>query len=226
MLESKILSNMESMKYFDGSLEEEKLIDIMSDLKHRIFPRPFERLSNIKGKSSLVGVEIGVCGGEHALSLLNNLKLKKLYCIDPYDLYENYDEGIRHYGKNQLNLTETEKRARDTLFSYKDNVVWIKKKSDDAIDQIEELVDFVYIDGNHNYDFVRRDIENYYPLIKNGGVIGGHDFTTDFRRSTTVSSQRSRSGPSRITSISRWKCRIGGSICDVPAEIGAGLAIV
>ena len=46
--------------------------------------------------------------------------------------------------------------------------------SEDAVDDIP-MVDFIYIDGNHSYDFVKRDIELYYPKVKDGGVIGGHD---------------------------------------------------
>jgi hypothetical protein len=35
----------------------------------------------------------------------------------------------------------------------------------------------VYIDGNHDYLFVKKDIELYYPLVKVGGVMGGHDYS-------------------------------------------------
>jgi hypothetical protein len=46
---------------------------------------------------------------------------------------------------------------------------------------VKELVgkefDFVYIDGLHTYDGVKTDIQNYLPLVKKGGVIGGHDYT-------------------------------------------------
>lgn len=38
-------------------------------------------------------------------------------------------------------------------------------------------VDFVYIDGNHLYEFVKADINDFMPLIKPSGYIGGHDYT-------------------------------------------------
>lgn len=181
MLEHKILSHHDSMKYFHNHLEIESLINVLSDLKHRIFPRPFERLSQIHDKPSLVGIEIGVCGGDHAISLMENLNIAKLYCIDPYDLYDDYEEGKKHYGKSQLNLKATEKFAKERLSNYKEKIVWIKKPSDIAISDIEEKVDFVYIDGNHSFDYVCRDIANYFPLIKDGGVLGGHDFYNGFQ---------------------------------------------
>jgi hypothetical protein len=37
--------------------------------------------------------------------------------------------------------------------------------------------DFIYIDGLHTYEGVKNDIKNFLPLVKKGGVIGGHDYT-------------------------------------------------
>ena len=41
--------------------------------------------------------------------------------------------------------------------------------------QINEQFDAVFIDGNHSYDYVKKDLENYYPKVKNGGIIALHD---------------------------------------------------
>ena len=38
-----------------------------------------------------------------------------------------------------------------------------------------EQLDFVFIDGNHMYDAVKKDFEMYYPLVRKGGVIALHD---------------------------------------------------
>jgi predicted O-methyltransferase YrrM len=39
-----------------------------------------------------------------------------------------------------------------------------------------ETLDFVFIDADHSYQGVKTDITNFYPLIKKGGVIAGHDY--------------------------------------------------
>lgn len=36
--------------------------------------------------------------------------------------------------------------------------------------------DFVYIDADHTYEMVKRDINLWLPLVKKGGIIGGHDY--------------------------------------------------
>ena len=176
-----ILSSASTLKYFDKPLTEAELVDVLSDLKHRIFPRPFERLSKLRGLTKLVGAEIGVCGGEHALSLLKTLNPAKLYCIDPYSLYDKYLEGKRHYGLDQAPLDTTELCARKLLEDFKQQIVWIRKLSREAVGDISEKLDFVYIDGNHAEDFVSEDIDKYWPLVKSGGVVGGHDFYNGFQ---------------------------------------------
>ena len=40
----------------------------------------------------------------------------------------------------------------------------------------DESLDFVYIDANHAYDFVKQDIELWWPKVKKGGWLCGHDF--------------------------------------------------
>ena len=173
----KIISSSNHLKYLNSSLTELEIIDLNSDLKHRVFPRPFERLSNLRGKTNLVGVEIGVCGAEHALSLLETFDISTLYLVDPYDMYETYTEGEgKNYGDTQLALSETFLEAKKLLEPFKKNIEWVKKKSEDAVTEIKKNIDFVYVDGNHDYQFVKKDIELYYPIIKIGGMMGGHDF--------------------------------------------------
>jgi len=62
-------------------MKECEIIALLSEIKHRIFPRPFEKLA-VKAKR-LIGVEIGVYKADHAKSLLNYLDIEKLFLIDP-----------------------------------------------------------------------------------------------------------------------------------------------
>ena len=40
----------------------------------------------------------------------------------------------------------------------------------------DESLDFIYIDGCHKYENVLEDLTNFYPKVKNGGFIAGHDW--------------------------------------------------
>ena len=116
-------------------------------------------------KNNLICVEIGVDYGLNAKTLLKLLSIKKLYLVDPY-----YDE---------LDSVSGDKRFKDAqrfLKKYNDKIEFIRKTSMDAINDIPDDIDFLYIDGSHDYKQVKKDIELYYPKVKQGGVIGGHDF--------------------------------------------------
>ena len=39
-----------------------------------------------------------------------------------------------------------------------------------------ESLDFVFIDGLHDYESVKNDISYWYPKVKVGGIISGHDY--------------------------------------------------
>jgi hypothetical protein len=122
----------------------------------------------------LTGVEIGVMRGLNSIRILRKLKIKKLFLVDPY--IEYVDSVGAFYDNPQDNFNEAKFRLR----KYRDKIQFIIKTSSSAKEDIPDELDFVYVDGNHTYEFVKQDIEDYYPKVKHGGVIGGHDFSTQF----------------------------------------------
>ena len=38
-----------------------------------------------------------------------------------------------------------------------------------------EKIDFLFIDGDHSYNGVKKDFEMYSPLVSKDGIIGFHD---------------------------------------------------
>jgi len=41
--------------------------------------------------------------------------------------------------------------------------------------EFPDQIDFLYIDGDHDYAGVRQDYEVFSPLVRSGGIIGFHD---------------------------------------------------
>ena len=57
----------------------------------------------------------------------------------------------------------------------------IRDFSVEASKTIEDgSLDVMFIDMNHNYEFVRDDIAHWLPKVKSGGIIGGHDYSQSF----------------------------------------------
>ena len=47
---------------------------------------------------------------------------------------------------------------------------------------IDELFDAVFIDGNHSYEYVKKDLENYWHKVRPGGIIALHDVNFEGER--------------------------------------------
>ena len=131
-------------------------------------------LRTLRDNKDLVGVEIGVDAGLNSLNMLESLDIKKLYLIDPYVLYRN----LLNIGCNvsEEQCVKLEKEAHERLKGYEDKIVWVRDLSENAYDKLPDELDFVYIDGNHRYEYVKRDLKLYYPKVKCGGLIGCHDY--------------------------------------------------
>jgi hypothetical protein len=149
-----------------------KLYEKIADIENRIgkIPRPMILFAKEYFKCPLTGVEIGVAKGDNALSILEELPIKKLYLIDAYEEYVQDGYLTTEY-KNCFSI------AIEKLSKY-EQACFIKKTSEEAVKDIKEQLDFVYIDGNHQYEYVKKDIALYYPLVKQGGILGGHDYPT------------------------------------------------
>ena len=49
--------------------------------------------------------------------------------------------------------------------------------SKEALRRLENIkFDFIYVDGNHQYKFVKYDIENYFKLLNESGYLVGDDY--------------------------------------------------
>jgi len=134
----------------------------------KLYPRESIKFikKHFKNKDSLIGAEIGVYTGGNAKSILKTLNVAKLYLIDPYADYQDY---------SGVTFNRAKKKAIKNIRKFSKKVKFIEKFSNEALNDIPQL-DFIYIDGNHKYDYVKQDIENYWEKIKAGGIITGHDF--------------------------------------------------
>jgi len=139
-------------------------------------PRPAVSFMKESLRGDLVGAEIGVAGGRNARSIFETLSIEKLFLIDPYASYSELTLG-HVVEKNRSSEYDVMKK---NLEPFRDRVVLVKKRSHDAVGDIPEGLDFVYIDGNHDYDCVRQDIIDYYPKVRVGGCVSGHDFSPEW----------------------------------------------
>jgi hypothetical protein len=119
------------------------------------------------------GVEVGTFKGEFSKRILEAWG-GKLYMVDVWrPLGEEYVDHSNHgnfengvYGEAMRNTSGVEDRG-----------IMIRATSEIASDLFQDnSLDFVYIDANHAYDYVKQDIELWYRKVKRGGYLCGHDY--------------------------------------------------
>lgn len=142
----------------------EKIDEILINQFHifvrKIYPRFSTKIIKRNLRKDLIGAEIGTDKGVNAKNILENLSIQKLYLIDPYE---------------DTLSKKSEKSAKKMLRKWKNKIIFIKKRSSDAVKDIPDNLDFVYVDGDHSYEVVNEDIKDYYKKIKKGGILSGHD---------------------------------------------------
>jgi len=144
---------------------------MLNDKKGRL--RAMQRINILKKyiKPNSVGLEIGVFAANLTEVLFEKIEGVKIYALDTWEVQNKYK--TRLYG-GKFDMDDIYEIVKSKL---KDkNVEIIKDYSDNVHKYITEKLDWAYIDGNHSYEFVLRDLENSKKLVKKGGVILCDDF--------------------------------------------------
>ena len=113
------------------------------------------------------GVEIGVQWGLYSAILCKANPNIELYSIDPW-----------LYSKRKSSKARAEQKFNKSVKRLSPfNATVIRKKSMDAlVDFKDNSLDFVFIDGNHSFDYAVSDIIHWTHKVRQGGVIAVHDY--------------------------------------------------
>jgi len=122
------------------------------------------------------GVEVGVQEGDYSELLLDAWRGRHLISVDPW-LAAPEDE---YCSTDNVDQPVHEQRYRATLARLRRfgerSSVW-RQTSAEAAERIPRAtLDFVYIDARHDYESVREDLGLWYPRLRPGGLLAGHDY--------------------------------------------------
>ena len=131
-------------------------------------------------KTETVMYEIGSFAGESAAVF--SKYFGTVHCVDPW----TSDPNICGLDSRSTFNCEDVQRSFDERSALAGNMVkHVGYSVDEAAKVPDGSLDFVYIDGRHEYEFVKADIAAWWPKVRLGGYIGGHDYHTmsgsDFR---------------------------------------------
>lgn len=135
-------------------------------------------------KLTQFGAEIGVQQGQFAEQILKHWN-GHLYLVDPWAHQPvGYIDGAN---VQQGEQDKTYDACQQRLLPFSDRLSYMRMLSHLAAPLIaDELLDFVYIDGNHSYEAVKLDLVSWYPKIKPGGLLSGHDYRDGIDRHGSV----------------------------------------
>lgn len=74
-----------------------------------------------------------------------------------------------------IDISNTSSRVPEELKPYWNFLVADSTKQETVEMVNDRIYDIIMIDGGHDYETVKKDYENYYPLLKDGGVLLFHD---------------------------------------------------
>lgn len=140
------------------------------------YPNFYDFISKIEDYR--VFVEVGVFKGNSISYLADKLRTKetRIFAVDLWEDTTQYKDShelmedvkiITKLYNEQLAKTNTRHLISD-----------IKSDSAEAAHFFTDAsVDFVFLDANHDHDWVKKDILAWLPKVRKGGIIAGHDAT-------------------------------------------------
>jgi hypothetical protein len=122
------------------------------------------------------GAEIGVQTGSFSEIILRESKVRLLYSIDPWKEFKEASyKDVANLSQNEQDLVYD--AAVKRLAVYKDRSSILRKTSLEAVREFQDgQLDFAYIDAQHSYEACKEDILAWWPKVKVGGVLAGHDY--------------------------------------------------
>jgi|UniRef100_A0A8J9SJD4 hypothetical protein len=121
------------------------------------------------------GAEVGVQSGVHAQQILQAwTSCQKFHLVDLWGHQENYKDSANVVQDKQDSLFQS---TQNRLQPWRHITTFHRMLSTQAAQRIpDQSLDFVYIDARHDYCGVTEDLRAYYPKLRPGGILAGHDF--------------------------------------------------
>lgn len=132
---------------------------------------------------NLIGLELGVDRAESHCTILQNCpNVKKLYGIDAYEPYTDFmnpkGEGpLNSVGPAEIEVIEwtAHHNIRWSGEEHRSEI-W-KGRTEDLHKRTDnETFDFIFMDAWLSYEQVCRELNDWYPKLKKGGLFIGHDY--------------------------------------------------
>jgi hypothetical protein len=122
------------------------------------------------------GVEVGVKHGGYSEYLLQHWGGRRLISVDAWKAFpedEYRDEA--NVSQHEFDVIYANTCKRLSVFGERSQIM--RCLSVEAAGQLPDAsMDFVYLDARRDYDGVVEDLNAWFPKVRRGGVLAGHDY--------------------------------------------------
>jgi hypothetical protein len=148
----------------------------------------------LKNLSFKIGAELGVQQGIFAFNTLKSWKTAdRFVLVDIWAPQQNYKDAANKWDHN-ANMALTDGRMKDAV-----SQKWVNKYTmcrnftTSCVQNYDDLYfDYIYVDARHDYKGALLDIVQWWPKLKVGGIMAGHDYMT--QKDETASADPERNG--------------------------------
>lgn len=146
------------------------------------FQSPVRRWEVLAGLAQSISaktfVEVGCKEGRTTGFMLANLPELQVVAVDPWAPVANSDEDYKDW-----DFADIEAKFWQNVGENKDRcAMWrmLSKQAASDIGCLTRPIDMVFIDAAHDYDNCVADIKAWWPLVRPGGMLCGHDYQHNF----------------------------------------------
>lgn len=122
-----------------------------------------------------IGVYLGKSASFMAVEIANSGKNIKFDCVDTWSCLP---QSVKELNLKNTIYKQFIKNMKPVEGYY--NAIQLKSK-EAALLYEDNSLDFVFIDAHHSFDEVTQDINCWYPKVKIGGTLAGHDYYPNSR---------------------------------------------
>ena len=147
----------------------------------------------------ILGAEVGVWRWHTSAALLGSFPRLRLCCVDPWDV--RGDQSTMGDDGSPFRLNEAMAEFCVVTQPWHERRLTMPATSAEAAARVPDgSLDFVFIDACHKHEAVAADVRAWWPKLRTGGLMSGHDYNGKGDRTGVFGVKRA---------VDEWAAEIG-----------------
>jgi len=131
----------------------------------------------LQQENKTTGVELGVQSGVFARTILSQwISCNEYHLVDLWAQQDNYSDIAN---VNQAQQNKNFERTMRNMAAWTNKMIVCQNYTSVCVERVpDEHFDFIYVDARHDFKGVYEDMVAWWPKLRMGGIMAGHDYVT------------------------------------------------